>query len=212
MLTLTHDSIDRDTHPVALNDHKIRFILDYAAGKDVLDLGCVHHDPEAYQSEYWVHRALHRYARSVIGLDIVAPGIPYLQKLGYDVRYGDAQDFDLSETFDVIVAGDIIEHLDNVSGFLESCKRHLRPGGALLLSTPNPWHWKFIIQAVLKKEVPNNPEHTCWFCPRTMRQLLARHGMGLSDIRFGSRYWRDRLVPLPRGVKHTSWHGAAGVV
>jgi len=53
--------------------------------------------------------------------------------------------------------------------------------------------------------VPNNPEHTCWFCPRTWRQLVERFGFTIRDIEFQSRYRRDNLMPLPRGLRHTSW-------
>ena len=49
----------------------------------------------------------------------------------------------------MIFAGDLIEHLENHEGFLESCKAHLEPGGEIRISTPNPWHWKFILRAAL---------------------------------------------------------------
>jgi hypothetical protein len=76
----------------------------------------------------------------------------------------------------------------------------------LLISTPNPWYWRNIIKAALNKEVNNNPEHTCWLCVRTLRQLVNRHGMNIGEIQFGSTYLRDKLIPLPRGWKHTSFH------
>ena len=188
------------------NDHKINFVMRHATDKDVLDLGCVDHDPEAYNRRYWVHKGLVAKAKSVVGFDLSQEGVDYLNERGYDILHGDAQNFDLDRKFDIIVAGDLIEHLEDFAGFLESCKAHLRPGGSLLISTPNPWYWRFIVLAILHKEVRNNPEHTCWLCPRTLRQLVRRHGMDVADIEFGSRYARDRFMPLPRGVKHTSWH------
>jgi SAM-dependent methyltransferase len=41
------------------------------------------------------------------------------------------------ETFDVIVAGDILEHLPRPEVLLDSLKPLLKPGGVLLLSLPN---------------------------------------------------------------------------
>lgn len=191
---------------IAWSDHKIAFVMKHAEGKDVLDLGCVDHDPQGYQSRFWVHKALKQKAKSLTGMDLSQAGADFLTGHGYRVIQGDAQNFDLNHEFDIIVAGDLIEHLEDFSGFLESCKAHLKPKGSILISSPNPWYWRFIVHAILKKEVPNNPEHTCWICPRTLRQLAGRHGMDVADIEFGSRYARDRLMPLPRGIKHGAWH------
>lgn len=191
---------------VAINDHKLKFVMRYARDKSVLDIGCVQHNPANYQSRYWQHKALCSVSNDVVGIDLYSDGVAYLQALGYNVLVANAQHFDLGRTFEVIVAGDIIEHLENFDGFLESCKRHLLPNGRLLISTPNPWYWKYFIKAALNSEVANNPEHTCWLCARTLRQLAQRHGMDIGEITFGSRYLRDRLMPLPNGWKHTSFH------
>jgi 2-polyprenyl-3-methyl-5-hydroxy-6-metoxy-1,4-benzoquinol methylase len=191
---------------VAFGDHKIAFVAKYCRNKDVLDLGCVQHDPHSYRSRYWLHKAIAAVAKSVVGLDLHEEGVRILKAQGYHVIAGDAESFDLGRTFDVIVAGDIIEHLGDLNGFLKSCKGHLQPDGRLLVSTPNPWYWRNTMKAVLHTEVSNNPEHVCWICPRTLRQLVARHGMEVGEIQFGSRYLRDRLLPLPRGWKHTSYH------
>lgn len=192
---------------VAWCDHKIQFAVSHCQGKDVLDLGCVHHNPENYKSKYWLHKALKQVARTLDGLDLYEDGVNYLRKLGYNVMHGNAENFHTDKDYDVIVAGDLIEHLENLSGFLNSCKAHLRPGGKLLLSTPNPWYWRFIIKAALfKGRVNPNPEHTLWMCPTVLEQLLARHGMKVESWHYGSRYFRDRIMPLPAGVKHAGFH------
>jgi 2-polyprenyl-3-methyl-5-hydroxy-6-metoxy-1,4-benzoquinol methylase len=43
----------------------------------------------------------------------------------------------IGNTFDAIVALEIIEHLENPRQFLRQCFKLLRPGGTLILSTPN---------------------------------------------------------------------------
>lgn len=191
---------------IAFNDHKIKFAVKYCKNKNVLDVGCVQHNPENYKSKYWVHKALKEVSSSIVGIDLYRPGVDYLNERGFNMIFADAQQFDLGKTFDVIMAGDIIEHLEDFSGFIESCKRHMHSKSRLLISTPNPWYWRNIVKAAFSKEVNNNPEHTCWICPRTLRQLLSRHDMDIGEIVFGSRYLRDRLMPLPRGWKHTSFH------
>jgi SAM-dependent methyltransferase len=50
----------------------------------------------------------------------------------------------IDETFDCIVGGDILEHLDDPWTFLQELPRIARPGAALLLSLPNVASWPII--------------------------------------------------------------------
>ncbi len=190
---------------IAFNDHKIKFVVKYCRNKDVLDLGCVQHDPENYKSKYWLHKAIKEVSSSLVGVDLYKEGVEYLNARGFNIIVADAQQFAFEKTFDVIVACDIIEHLDDIHGFLESCKKHMHRGSRLLISTPNPWYWKHIVKTGIGREVMFL-EHTCWFCPRTLRQVVRRHGLDVGEIVFGSRYLRDRLMPLPPRWRHTSFH------
>jgi len=194
-----------EIEPIDYADWKTAYVTKRCAGRRVLDLGCVMHSPEAYKSRYFLHRAISEVAREVIGLDLNPEGVERLNAVGYRAVVGDAEAYAFAEPFDVIVAGDLIEHLGNLDGFLKSSIKALAPGGRVIVQTPNPWYWRNIVKAVLYREVPNNVEHTCWFCPRTFRQLVERYGLTLDDIEFGSRYLRDRLMPLPRGLRETAW-------
>lgn len=192
-------------------DHKIAFVTPYVTGKDVLDIGCIDHDPENSRSRYWLHGAIRQKARSVLGLDLYAEGVEKLRAQGFNIVVGDAQIFDLGRKFDVIVAGSTIAHLEDLHGFLESCKRHLAPDGRLLISTDNPWYWRYVARAAIFAETCTNREQVNWNCPATLRQLVERHGMKVHRTVFGSRYLRDRIMPLPRGWKHTSFHAEIGI-
>lgn len=48
---------------------------------------------------------------------------------------------EVGDGYDVVVAGDIIEHLTRPVEMLKDIRRVLRPGGQLLLSVPNFGHW-----------------------------------------------------------------------
>lgn len=189
----------------SFNDPKLDYFCQRAAGKVVLDLGCVNHDVTDEASRFWLHKALREVAADLTGLDYLQDAVDVLVGQGYNVVQGDAQDFHLGRKFDVIVAGDIVEHLNNQDGFLKSCMAHLKDDGMLVISTPNPWFWKHSLLSVLHEEVPNNDEHTAWFCPRTYRQLAARYGLELGETRFVTRYWKDRIWPLPRGIRNPTW-------
>lgn len=193
---------------IAWNDSKIAFMCRYAKGHSVLDIGCVQHNPQQYRSRFWLHKALKETASYLEGLDIYEEGVNYLQGLGFNIYVGDAQNLDMKRQFEVIIAGDLIEHLSNPGQFLAGCARALCEGGKLLLSTPNPWYWRNIAKAVLFSSVSINPEHTMWMCPRTLEHHAARYGLRIEEIQFGSRYARDRYLPLPPGIKHTTFYAA----
>lgn len=195
--------------PADYDDPKVAFFAKYAAGKNVLDLGCVNHHPENYRAKSWLHKALRGVAASCVGLDLYQEGVAYLQARGFEVVVGDAEDFSLGKTFDVISAGDLIEHLENPGSFLECARRHLATNGVLLISTPNPWYWRNCAKSVFSTDVRPNLEHTCWFCVATLRQLLARHSFVLREVRFTSVYPMERFIPMPRSIGCTTINIAA---
>jgi 2-polyprenyl-3-methyl-5-hydroxy-6-metoxy-1,4-benzoquinol methylase len=102
---------------------------------------------------------------------------------GYNIIHGDAQNFDLGDTFDVVIAGELIEHLSNVGGFLDCVHEHLEGDGEFILTTPNPWAFHRFKQAGFG-EVFANKEHTCWFDERTLQQVLTRHQFEVTSIEY----------------------------
>ncbi|OPY49974.1 MAG: hypothetical protein A4E48_02100 [Methanosaeta sp. PtaU1.Bin060] len=98
---------------------KYQLVRKFISGKSVLDVGCTGGDPEAYSSELWVHGFIKRHAKPVKGLDLNKAEVERLNGLGYDeIAYGNAEDFGLHRTSDVIFSGDLIEHLYNPGRFL----------------------------------------------------------------------------------------------
>ncbi|GAA0423608.1 hypothetical protein GCM10009133_35210 [Cocleimonas flava] len=187
------------------NDFKIKYYMDRCKDKKVLDIGCVQHNQDNWKSKFWLHKAIKEVASEIQGIDIFQEGINNLKERGYTVTCADAQDFDLEEKFDVIVAGDIIEHLDNVGGFVSSCKRHMHKDSHLLISTPNIFSARKLFKFLTSKngEINVNPEHVHWYCPTTIRQLMQRHDLKLSSITYGSRTF-DRYIPLPKKIRHST--------
>lgn len=159
-----------------MTDPRVRTILEHVPdGSRVLDLGCVQHDAAKADSENWLHKHLYDIAAEVLGVDILGEDIAELHERGYNTAVADAEAFHLGERFDAIVAGDIIEHLSCPGAMLDRCREHLAPGGRLIISTPNPWVFVRVAEVALGQHDPN-PEHTCWFGPDVLRELLSRHG------------------------------------
>lgn len=68
-------------------------------------------------------------------------------------------------SFDVVVSLQTIEHLWDQDAFVAECVRVLRPGGSLVISTPNTLTFP-----------PGNPYHPHELEPDELRALVARHG------------------------------------
>jgi 2-polyprenyl-3-methyl-5-hydroxy-6-metoxy-1,4-benzoquinol methylase len=78
----------------------------------------------------------------VVGIEIDRQAAAIAKKRIDDVYCGDAREIVgiLHETFDWIIGGDIVEHLDDPWTFLSDLRRITKPGGRLLLSIPNIAH------------------------------------------------------------------------
>ena len=158
-------------------------IRPHVEGKDVLHLGCVAHDESKRKSGNWTHDLIVREASDVLGVDILEKDVQNLRSEGYSVECADAQNLDLGRTFEVIVLGELIEHLTDFNGLLKSIDEHLAPGGKIIITTPNATavHWTAL--RLLNIEFVND-EHTCWFDRVTLSQLLARYGFSLVNTTY----------------------------
>ncbi len=160
---------------------KLRFdkaglVCELVAGKDVLDIGCVDHSLDVRSKGRWLHERIRSVASSTVGLDYERDEIKKLKSEGYDVVFADAVDFDIDRKFDVVVAGDILEHLVNPAGFFASVKRHLRPNGKLILTTPNANCILYFIENILLGFELDNTDHVSIFTPTTMGKMLEKCG------------------------------------
>jgi len=176
-----------------LTDSKFGRILQLCEGKAVLDCGCVGsrlEDPSGMSATSHYHLA--KTASRCVGVDILGDEVERRRAAGYDVRIANVETMQLGETFEVVVAADLIEHLSNPGAFLERVREHLQPGGLLCLVTPNPFSANLALKSLAGIQSQVNPEHTCWYDPVTLRQLLERHHFELEEW-----YWQDyRMHPL----------------
>ena len=104
----------------------------------ILDLGC---------GQGWLTSILGRFGPAT-GLDLAPQAIRSAKGLYPDVRFieGDFFEFQpIGETFDVVVSHEMIEHVEEQATYLQLIAGVLRPGGYLILTTPNAWnlaHWR----------------------------------------------------------------------
>lgn len=171
-------------------------IEQYVVNKTVLDLGVVQHSSDKVMTPTWLHRYIADKASECIGVDFESDGITVLSNLGYKVICADVQALDLGREFDVIIAGELIEHLDNFKGFLLSIRKHLKENGRFILTTPNSLFIGYLLSAIRNKLVIHK-QHTCWFDEVTIKQLLNRFGFEVESVIYlGSRRWLS--LPIPK--------------
>lgn len=83
------------------------------------------------------------------------------------------------EKFDWIFLIEVLEHMLNPQEELAGIRRHLSPGGKLLITTPNAHGWRARIDGFNWREV-QNPTHINLFTEITLKNCLSK--AGYSDV------------------------------
>lgn len=153
-------------------------------GKEVLDIGCIDHSYRTALDlgDDWLHGKIKGVAEKVTGLDILAEDAAVLNGLGFDIIVADAENFDTGKKYDVINAGDIIEHLSNIGSFLDCVGRHLKDNGIAIITTPNPFNIEQFCSILFSDSVVVNDQHTVWMDPMVFWQMATRHGFEVTEF------------------------------
>jgi SAM-dependent methyltransferase len=141
-----------------------RWLAPLCTGALVLEAGC----GEGYGAALLAERA-----RAVLALDYDAATSAHVAARYPGVRVARANLADLplaDAAVDVVANLQVIEHLWDQAGFLAECRRVLRPGGTLLLTTPNR------ITFSPGRDAPLNPFHTRELSGAELAGLLREAG------------------------------------
>jgi len=95
---------------------------------------------------------------------------------GFNVFHGYLHDAAYADNFfDIIILFELIEHIQNPSNLLKECHRILKPGGILLLNTPNAASFtaRFMKGRWEGFDLYKMGGHISFFTPATLK-LLAR--------------------------------------
>ncbi|MGI9197738.1 MAG: class I SAM-dependent methyltransferase [Candidatus Nanopelagicales bacterium] len=103
-----------------------------------------------------------------------------------------------SGSLDALVSAQVVEHLWNLPGFLRDCRRALRPGGALLVTTP---HRLTFSPGLGRGDQPTNPFHVEEFDAEQVTALLADAGFDRVEVR-----------GLDHGPRIARWEQAHGSI
>ena len=173
---------------------RVEFIKSMCVGKKVLHLGCTNYPytDDALKNDMLLHLQLAESAETLVGFDYDQAGLDILKEAGIDSLYrADLENLDdvpLDEKFDVIVGGEMIEHLSNPGRFLEGIRRFMKPETQLVLTTINAYcAFRFLIYGLRGRggsNEPVHPDHVAYYSYSTLKLLVERAGLGVKEFLF----------------------------
>ncbi len=166
--------------PAKLVD-RFDYLSAQCAGKRVVHVGFVDAGCQELNQRAgaWLHEHLARSARELVGIDIDDLGVSDARNRGYDAHVVDCRDIDAIRALDlapadVVIAGEVIEHLDDPGAFLDGLHALLASDGVLIVTTPNASGLVNTFALLANYEV-NHPDHVTLFTCRTLDTMLTRH-------------------------------------
>jgi 2-polyprenyl-3-methyl-5-hydroxy-6-metoxy-1,4-benzoquinol methylase len=182
------------------NKENILFLLDVDSDAKLLDLGCD-------DGEWTMQLAEKIGTENIFGYEIIDEAAKKAESKGIKVKRGDLNR-DLrygKESFDVIHANQVIEHLNDTDKFLSEIYRVLKPGGYAVISTENLASWHNIFSLVLG------------FMPFSLTNISSQTGAVGNPLapHTGEDFWRENSWQHQRiftinGIRHLSTlHGFA---
>jgi SAM-dependent methyltransferase len=162
-----HNRLERGAGFVFAGPDRVALFRRYVGGpgRRVLDLGC---RDGALTREYAA-------GNEVVGVDADREALAEAAKLGIETHWADLDQplpFE-DESFDAVVAGELLEHLRDPRRVVTEAQRVLRPGGVFVASVPNVYRVKNRVRFLLGREPDQDPTHLQMFSPDDVRALLS---------------------------------------
>ncbi len=115
---------------------------------------------------------------NTVGIDIDADNVKIARQNYKKVYQMDCDRISIKSKFDVAVALNLIEHLNNPKLFLENVKSILNPSGIIILSLPNEiWFRK------LFNKIPQDPTHKQSWSIFSFKKFLNKNGFQVFDMK-----------------------------
>lgn len=174
------------------------FVLRQARDKRVLHLGCVGGTDQPTQQRTnsypsTLHARLSAIAKTTLGVDRSAEVVCEWRDRHRvsNILIGNVEELDLLDLrpeFDLIVAGDIIEHLSCPGRMLDGIRRICTSETRVIITTPNAFGLPNYLRFVSGR-FQDGEQHVLTFNPVNLVQILERHDLRVVELK---TCWQSR--------------------
>jgi len=178
-------------------------ICSLCKNKKVLHIGATDspYTEDKFKNGLLLHTQLMQCSSEVYGIDIDQKAISFLQSQGIsNITYHDMNYVkNLDYTPDVIIFGEIIEHLQNLQLALTTLKSIMTPETKLIISTPNLLSILSFMSSFLLNREWIHEDHKVGFTYGLLNQLLVANNLQVETFYFTylplSKCWWPRVIP-----------------
>jgi 2-polyprenyl-3-methyl-5-hydroxy-6-metoxy-1,4-benzoquinol methylase len=143
----------------------LRELKSFAAKPKLLDVGA--------GNGYFVYLARAEFGIAADGLEISAAEVDYARAtFGVVLLRGDLDD--VQENYEVITSFNVVEHVQRPTALVDQMRERLKPGGLLLLTTPNPACIHRRVRGLNKWGMVCPPHHINLFTRTALHEMLTR--------------------------------------
>ncbi len=161
---------------------RIAHLTEQARGKRVIHVGFADvsfHDDQL-ATESWLHQHLADVAGSLVGIDLDEQAVERARAQGYEAYAADCTDTEQLAALrldpgDLVIAGEVIEHVGEPGSLLTALQTVCKPDGTLVVTTPNAYGLLNVVASIGGFEL-NHPDHVVMFTWRTLTSLMVRYG------------------------------------
>jgi SAM-dependent methyltransferase len=164
---------------ILLKIERTTYLTGKVRNSSVLHIGCSDYPLtiERLEACTLLHAHLERAASNLTGIDTADEGIKILKERGFqNVHVMDAEKIKLMNKYDYVIAGDVLEHMNNPGNFLRQGKDLLNPEGKLIIGVPNAYSFN-ILKYILHEHEPTHKDHTYFFSVKSLSQLCFRYDL-----------------------------------
>lgn len=170
-------------------DKKIRQYLEsnhLALAENLLDLGCGDGNHLSFLKKF--ANQVHGSDYNMIRLERAHRGHPDIEIFLANVLDYPAQD----GFFDIVFFNHVIEHIPNDLGALEEIARIMKPGGLLIIGTPNEGAWWWQLAYKLQPSAKRNTDHVHFYTAGDLGEKIKGKGFEIVEINhlgWGLPHW-----------------------
>jgi len=136
----------------------------------------------------------------VVGLEFIKENVSSARKKFPNIKFieGDITNLRIKQKFDIIIAGEIIEHVLSPINSLKKIKKIIKKQGILIISVPNIVSLQKRIKSLLGIIPDNSDDHLHLFTKKKLIDTCKRAGFDVKEVTSTKKTYLFRfLIPMP---------------